>query len=185
LRPELAPGERVIWNGRPGALAFARVMVPRTAFGILFLAILYQMAPGLMAPLWRGPLNLGGIVTAAVGTGFLLLGLSHAMAAPWALVRARWVRYAVTDRRVMIASLWPRRQVRSFAPGELNALERRGRPEGPGDVIFRRDPVVKSPLGFATKTTGFLGVARPREAEAAIAALRAKAPAVAIRPGGS
>src|SRR3546814_3565431 len=49
---------------------------------------------------------------------------------------ARPTVYAITDRRLFILELYPRRRLRSFAPAELEAPRVQDRGKGRGDVIF-------------------------------------------------
>src|SRR3546814_1139975 len=52
---------------------------------------------------------------------------------------ARHTVYAITDRRLFILELYPRRRLRSFAPAELEAPRVQDRGKGRGDVIFRSE----------------------------------------------
>jgi len=173
-RSELTPGERLVWTGRPGALALGRSAILISLFGIPFFAF---------ACFWEAQaLGIGsgreskGVTTfmAFWGIPFILVGFGMLMASPWAVLRARWIRYAITDRRAMILTLWPIRKLQAFAAHDLNTYERRGAPDGPGDLIFQRRARAEGDGGYVSRAVGFYGIARLREAEAAITALRAK-----------
>jgi hypothetical protein len=64
-----------------------------------------------------------------------------------------------------------RRKVQSWGPRELNALERRERGDGSGDVVFRTD-MRSGSKGTTITRHGFYGIARAREVEAMIGKLR-------------
>ena len=169
---ELEPGERLIWHGRPTAAALARANARRTlGWSPVFAFACYYLATS--PSIWRGTFKSGDYILVPIESLFLVATGAGVAAAPWAAISARWTHYAITDRRALILKTWPRRRLQTYLPRDLQSVERRGNEVG--DLIFRRDAGNYDSFGTVTRLIGFLGVSRLREAEAAIAALHAKA----------
>jgi hypothetical protein len=172
---ELAPGEKLAWAGRPRASALARraspgffIGIPFTAFSLFWVAGAYtatqrdghDVGPFVFFPLF-------GLIFVAVGL-FMLLSPLRAMA------RARSTIYAITDQRLLIIEGGSSRRVTSFTAGDIQQIERTERPDGSGDVVFRREiPATRrNSISFngnwgATRI-GFFGVSDVRRVEAAV-----------------
>jgi hypothetical protein len=109
------------------------------------------------------------------GLPFLFVGLGIMLAPLWAWMGAAKTVYAVSSDRLVIIKGG---SVRSFAPDEIENLERRERPDGSGDVIFRRDYVrTRSRRGSRTRVRrdGFFGIPDVRRVEDEIRTLKERA----------
>lgn len=132
----LAPGERILWQGRPEPhLDFTRAGLVQTAFGlpILVYAVIWTVMGSRVAdpgPFLRFLL--------AVGLFFIALGLylvlGHFL---WDAYRRRRTWYTLTDRRAFIATaVLGRRKLRSHALQRI-APQYDGRV--PGTIRFAAD----------------------------------------------
>jgi hypothetical protein len=108
------------------------------------------------------------------GTPFLLIGLGM-ISSPWFAARkARWTIYVVTNERAMELVLKRSRStVRSWAPDELESIERETYANGRGSVYFSSE--LTETRGRVSQTRiGFVGVTDPRGCEDALRALQAR-----------
>jgi hypothetical protein len=183
-RRELAPGERLVWADRRRRPARRRW--PRLVFGLIFGGAALAW---IVAALQSGG-QAGGFLP-LLGVPFLLLGI--ALAVGWLPRRGRRATvYAITDRRLLIIEDGSVRRVRSLMPDEILTLERRERPDGSGDLVFRNERVVRDDLRlrrdgppnqtFIRRRAGFFDIPEVRRVEAAVQALRAGQ--LPDRPGG-
>jgi hypothetical protein len=95
LTADLAPGERIIWSGRPDPTTSMVSDWPAIPFAAVWLAI---SGAGFHRSLTDG--EKGG---AAVTGVFVLIGLFILSQPIMAFVRARSTAFAITDRRLLIA----------------------------------------------------------------------------------
>ena len=182
LDRELAPGERVLWAGQPSPKRYTRGSwglvlfgIPWTAFAVFWTTMAFvgtraipgnnPMATGFR---WFFPL---------FGIPFILIGLGMLSAPWWGRRKAAGVFYAITDRRALISEPGWRgaRTVKSFAPGELQTIERTEHADGSGDLIFSRRSWRDSDGDRRSSAVGFTGVPRVREVEAQLRRLIADA----------
>lgn len=129
-RDEMAPGERLIWAGRPQARSRSRAL-PLALFGLLFATVAVFWTTHALAE--SGWLALAGLLFVGLGIAIAVRGLRRGTRAPE-------VVYAVSDRRLLIVQGWPQRRVQSFGPSDIDMLERHERADGTGDLLFRRVP---------------------------------------------
>jgi hypothetical protein len=180
---QMAPGERLIWAD--GAL-------PRTTRRRSTGFVVVGLGLALVALYWTSQAWAAGLAVAWVGVPFTALGIGFA-SAPWWRRRAPLV-YAVSDRRLLIIRAGPKSRVRSFGPADLQDLEIDERPDGSGDLIFRRETMlVPHPVDDKTRNralprvrrTGFLGVPDVRRAAAAVRKLKGAPPSSTIAAPGA
>ena len=153
-RLDLAAGETVLWYGRPRADYIPRVLRRQIGGAVVLVVVgglLYFLAPrvGDPDPWWR-LLFLSGI-------GFLGAVL-------WRRVRHEppAESYAVTDRRLIIASDEAQREVVSFAAIDPGDLEVDVRADGVGALYFAR---ARRPGEDRVRPVGFLGIPDVRAVE--------------------
>ena len=114
------------------------------------------------------PLFMGGMLL--FGFFMLVYVLNLAKTPARAAAKARDTIYAVTDKRLIVVVAG--QGARSYAPRDIERLERRDTPDGRGDVIFARErrQSVNDHDGHYTTTEwwkdlGFFGIENPREVE--------------------
>jgi hypothetical protein len=146
VKSELAPGERVLWVGRPGgsrAMTGTGCLIAAGVLaGVMLAACLLAIAAYFGA--WGRPANDG---TLALGLVFGVLAALVAMGIVGSYHSDRRARraearnvYAITDRRAL---LWindedtPSVAIRSIERGRIGDLHRVEREGGRGDVIIR------------------------------------------------
>jgi hypothetical protein len=178
----MAPGERLIWADRPLPQSKERRRTGFVALGLGF---------ALVGLYWTSQAWAAGATVVWVGLPFVALGIGFA-SAPWWRRRAPLV-YAVSDQRALIIRAERQPRVRSFGPADLQELEIEERPDGSGDLIFRRETMlVPHPVDDKTRyrarpwvrRTGFLVVPDVRRAAVAVRRLKDAQPgATAAAPG--
>jgi hypothetical protein len=172
IKPELAPGERLLWAGRAnerGSLGGIGLLA-RVIWALGFLIVSTVCFAGLFGAFGRQFARIDG-VTATIGLisgiiGFLFListlGSWVAGGAGRSIVQKRC--YALTDRRAIV---WiPRTgsravEVHSFARGRIKDVHRAEYPDGSGDVIL----TLQEPRYDEVQSGSFLGVAEVRRVE--------------------
>ena len=181
---ELEAGEKLLWEGRPHPEDWKRDAAKNWNFKFFI---------SLFALFWMG-LSIQPL-SRAVSFGrwpafeellFPVLGLAMfggAVYQEWFKParlqdEARRTFYAVTNRRALVIVTGKTREVRSYAPHQIQ-LGRREREHGRGDVLFNdarsyeREPPLRSFQLHRTekdedekeRETGFFGIENPREVE--------------------
>ncbi len=170
---EMGTGERLIWADRPapGRLALARL--PATLFGLVFAGFAVFWIAGAT----EATIDVDGAFSLfpLFGLPFLLVGLWIVLAPLWAWMGARKTVYAVSSDRLVIIKGG---SVRSFAPDEIENLERRERSDGSGNVVFHREYYrSRGRHGSRTRVrkTGFYGIPEVRRVEDEIRNLKDRA----------
>jgi hypothetical protein len=174
-RLEMRSGEKLLWAGQPGAFALARAEAPKALFGIPFLAFALFWTYMAGARTWFSTDAESRAIAffPLFGFIFIAVGLAMVLSPVWAAIRARWIVYAISDRRLVIMTLFPLRRVRSFASPDIQELERSDRAGGSGDIVFRRD-YSSSRRGRSNlaRRIGFFGVPDVRMVEDTIRRMR-------------
>lgn len=130
LRDELAPGEAVVWEGRPRVGTLILRSLPTSFFGLFFFGFVAVWIFLASHSVEGGWMSVFAIPLLVIGAGMVLAPL-------WAALGAGRTRYAVTDRRVVLcepSGLGIR--IRSYSPAALANIVRTRRWDGSGDLIF-------------------------------------------------
>ena len=133
VSPELMPGERLLWAGRPQGRVWTFVGVWTVGFSLFWLAatlpmlLVFAFGSGEMVDGETPPAAarvigfLFALIFSGVGVVTLLMGLRH-------LQGPTRERYAVTDRRGLIVSPFMGYRSASLSPDALMNSERSGKP---------------------------------------------------------
>lgn len=150
LEAELAQDEKLLWSHRPGPGAFALAHARAAMMGMPFI---------MAAMLWNGmvmkTMNVAymGVITwmfATVGVVYLFVPLM-------AYMRGKiYVFYALTNKRLMILSMFPKHHVQSFPISAVNGVFVKDVQYGVGSMII--DAPGASPKNPAKPRAGFYGV---------------------------
>ncbi|MBK8457120.1 MAG: hypothetical protein IPL47_08455 [Phyllobacteriaceae bacterium] len=171
MQREMAPGEKLIWAGRPtNAGSFGRPLLAQAIFGIPFLAFALFWT-GMAATMTNASPDTPWFfryVFPAFGIPFIVVGISLVSGPLRARWRARRVVYGLTDRRLIIRE---DDYVQSFAFDQIQMIKRRDNRDGTGDVVFREETRRLS-RGSRSESIGFHGIAEPQKVEQAIRAAR-------------
>ena len=154
-RFRLAPGEALLWSGRPLADYVPRALRRQLQFAMALVVVsgvLYFVAPrfeGERGPLWQDLFF--------AGVGVLIAQL-------WRRLRheAPPETYAVTDRRLIIAADDLQREVASFESIDPTHLDVDERADGVGELYFAREKV---PDSSHARPIGFIGISNVRGVE--------------------
>ncbi len=170
VKPELAPGERLLWASRadrpsPSAGESSRALGLRWslilgAFGV----ICFFWAASLDSRRFEGiqsALVIAGIIAGLISSCVLLATLAGATSRARERRRLAGRLYALTDSRAMIWEPMPNSAavtIHTFSRGTIEAqhLRRVQFPDGSGDVLFRNE---------YNHPPGFLGVGDVRRVE--------------------
>jgi hypothetical protein len=131
LQGELAPGERLLWSGRPrGGIQFQASDAYRIPFSLMFTGVsLVWEALAIYAG--------AGLVFALTGVPLILFGLYMNFGRfPVDARRRNRTYYALTDRRVIIVSGLINREVQSLSLRNLPNLVLDAKPDGSGTITF-------------------------------------------------
>ncbi len=182
LERELAPGERVVWSGQPlpqryarGSLGLVLFGIPWTAFAVFWTTMAFV---GTRSMKGNDPMATGSRwFFPLFGVPFILIGIGMLSSPWWGRRKAARVLYAITDRRaILFEPAWRgSRTVRSFAPAEMQSLERTEHADGSGDQIFLRKSWRDNDGDRRTTAVGFTGVPQVREVEVHLRRLAATA----------
>ncbi|HWE40046.1 MAG TPA: hypothetical protein VG406_26075 [Isosphaeraceae bacterium] len=167
LKAELAPGERLLWAGRPSPkpvqVTKGYVIAALVALGLAALCVALLALPMPPPDRFEQP-DKGSRIVLALGIGFLALMIALLTVAVWnskvagARREARRL-YALTDRRAVVWKPIPGSEavtVTSYHPRQIEGLHRVENPDGTGDVLFS---------GSGAWGTGFHGIADVRRVE--------------------
>ena len=130
IRNELAPGEKLVWEGRPRVVRSVLLGLPiaffglfATGFGVFWIKNSRQFDDGIF-PFF--------------GLPFVIIGTTMLLSPGWFAWQASRTRYAITDRRAILCE--PRFaagiQTRSYTADALTNIVRNQRSDGSGDLIF-------------------------------------------------
>jgi hypothetical protein len=172
IKPELEPGERLLWASRPGLRAQKEGQGNYSGLLIWLVGMMILSGGCLFGGQLRGPrfeafaglLSVIGVISGVIDF-LILLGLFSSLVSdqPDRTSLAHQV-YALTDRRAIIRLTDPKTlavTVNSFHQGTIKSedLHRVQYPDGSGNVVFRR--------GYG-EPPGFLDVAEVQRVEGLI-----------------
>jgi hypothetical protein len=178
LQNELDPGEKLMWSGAPSAGRMARMALPATVGGILFLGIAICVVTLGNHPRLSDLFKSGfAVVFIAI---FFTIPLLLALSPLWAAAQARRTVYAVTSRRaiILVRSIFGSISMRAFYPPELGATERVEKPDGSGDVILATI-FIATKNGQQRQRLGFFGISDAKAVHDLVQSL-----AKTVPPGG-
>lgn len=146
LRRQLAPGEQLLWHGRPPQGLVLRDGHPGLVFFSLFwcgFALHWE---------WQALSMEGPRGFALFGVPFVLFGLYMVLGRFWvnARVRAR-THYALTPERVLLAGGWDGQQVKTLPLHHLPLELKLHGPHGGGTIALGNspdNPMTKLPTGW-------------------------------------
>jgi hypothetical protein len=172
IKPELAPGERLLWAGRANMRGWlgSSGLLALVIWAAGFLVVSAVCFAGLFGALGRrfaaidGATAIIGVISGIIGFLILIGTLARLVSegAGRALVKKRC--YALTDRRAIVWNPRPGSkavEVYSIPRGRIKDVHRAEYPDGSGDVIF----ALQDPGYDESQSGGFLGVAEVRRVE--------------------
>lgn len=147
---DLARDEKLLWQSRAGAGAYALAHMRTVFMGLTFFIFAIVWHATVKRGAMMAELDLATWLFAATGAYYLALPV-------WAFVKAKWfVFYALTDRRLIILQVFPKHRVQDFPIKTLNRVVAHNVHTGVGTVLIDAPGAVsKNP---ATPRAGFYGV---------------------------
>ncbi|MBI3946909.1 MAG: hypothetical protein HY321_13380 [Armatimonadetes bacterium] len=150
LAPELRPGERLLWCGKPDAKHVAARYLP--ALGISLIWAVMSVPFIVAREAWVGARDPWSLPAPWSLSGFLVGLFALSLAAMWlapvaGYLLARRTVYGVTDRRVIRLRSLVLRRVHSYDRRERACIEARYGGLGTGDLVFGTRHVRTGPEG--------------------------------------
>ena len=152
LRRELAPGERLLWSGRPlQGLRLESESLTRSAFGLVFFGFSVfwinaawtsnsSATQSSIFPLFGVPFVLAGF--------YLFVG--HFF---WHALCRKYTEYGVTNRRVIVRSGIVNKTTRSIDYRKIPTLTVTARPDGSGTIQFGETKAISQGEGVSYVAT--------------------------------
>lgn len=179
IQPDIGPSERLLWADKPlSRMRHAQSLMPKALLGVPFLGFALFWTYSASGLLRQGPFppeDWIDLFFPMFGIPFILVGAGMLLSPVWAAVRARWMIYAVTNKRLIIKQTFPLNKVRSWQISQIDTLDRRGPAEGIGDLIFAEEVRVNHLRGESIKKIGFWGIEDPKRLEDEIRKLQSEA----------
>jgi len=159
LSPLLDAGEGLIWYDQPDPKAAITSQWSSAMVGLVIFS--FALAWVFMAVQEGAPFPVVGI-----GGGIAGVGLWLAAAPIRKPYEAKFVYYAITNKRLIIAELWRKKRLQSFYPENIKDVEILQGANGLSDVIFGKTVnMVKEEVGDGNtrlskhiKLDGFFGI---------------------------
>jgi len=175
LSPLLDAGEDLIWYDQPDPKAVITSQWSSAVVGLVIFS--FALAWAFMAVQEGAPFPVIGI-----GCGIAGVGLWLAAAPLRKPYEVKFIYYAITDRRLIIAELWRKKRVQSFYPENIRDVEILEGANGLSDVIFGKTVnMVKEEVGDGNtrlskhiKFDGFFGIQDAARVAEAVEALKLK-----------
>ncbi|GAB5521859.1 MAG: hypothetical protein RhofKO_41100 [Rhodothermales bacterium] len=160
IRSEIPDDEEILWAGQPDEWEASKRGWPIFGFAIpwtLFSIFWMFAAAGFGMPNFGD----GTGFFALFGIPFVLIGL-FMLASPFFMARnAKHTVYVVTDQRALIFTGKDSVEVETYAPNELNSLDRTIRSNGTGSIRFKEPPKAKNnrnSVQLKLDKSGFYGI---------------------------
>ncbi|WP_417494431.1 hypothetical protein [Maricaulis sp.] len=163
FQPELDPGERILWTGRPtpARLAMMKYGLP---MAVLFFACVWAI-PSMIEEVSIGRPQSAVAIAVACALVILFTGFFVAALGAWRTV------YAVTDRRVLVVTppgfLQSKTSALSYPPAMITQIQRSGDDEV-ADLIFVKTHTPQNrhaALSVVQPFQGLIGIADARRVE--------------------
>ena len=163
FQPELDPGERILWTGRPTPARLA-IMKYGLPIAVLFFTCVWAI-PSMIEEVSTGRPQSAAAIAVACALVIFFAGFSAAALGAWRTV------YAVTDRRVLVVTppgfLQLKTSALSYPPAMITQIQRSG-DDQEGDLIFVKAHAPKnlhSGLSVVQPFQGLIGIAAVRRVE--------------------
>ena len=169
LVAQLRPGEKLRWAGRPDPRIYAASKAQPGFYGLIIVVLWLLWL--VIALFEEGHAQIGKLEVIGYSLPFLLPGLVLMLIPLRSALHARSVAYGITDRRLLIVAEKPRRAVLSFAPNDIEVIERFDYENGLGSIFFHYTVAHSRKAWrhyFRWGRVGFFGVDEPAAVEAMI-----------------
>ncbi len=166
-------GESVLWCGQPDPIRLALTTLPIFIFAVpwtAFAAFWIYGASGFQFP--PDFSNDGFSYFPLFGVPFLLIGVAMLSAPFWMYSKAFRTIYIVTNKSIRIVTMGRTKKVESYSAKDIGTIERKEKPNGTGDIIFRTELTYDSRNRQKSTPIGFYGVPEVRIVEQHINTLK-------------
>ncbi len=171
---EVAPdGESVVWFGQPNPVSFALTALPVFIFAIPWTGFALFWMYGAAG--FEFPKDFSGDAFSffpLFGLPFVLVGIAMLSSPLFSYAKAFRTLYIVTNKSVRIVTLGRTKKVETYIANDIGKIERKEKPDGSGDIIFKYDVRFDSNNKRREKPIGFYGVPDVRSIEQHLVQLR-------------
>lgn len=171
---EVAPdGESVVWFGQPNPIRLALTALPVFIFGIPWTAFalfwMYGASGFKFPPDFSGD---GFSYFPLFGIPFVLIGIAMLSSPLFTYTKAFRTVYIVTNKSIRILTTGRTKKVETFTANDIGKIERKEKPDGSGNLIFKYDVSYDSDQKRRVKPVGFYGISNVRSVEQHLVQLR-------------
>lgn len=161
-----ANGESVLWCGQPDPVRLAMTTLPVFIFAIPWTAFsafwIYGASDFQFPPDFsEGEFSYFPLF----GVPFLLIGLAMLSAPFWTYSKAFRTVYIITNKSIRIVTMGRTKRVESYTAKDIGTIERKEKPTGAGDIIFRTEVTYDSRNRQRSTPIGFYGISDVQIAE--------------------
>lgn len=159
-------GESVLWCGQPDPVRFAMTTLPVFIFAIPWTAFAAFWIYGASDFQFPPDFSQGGFSYFPLfGVPFLLIGLAMLSAPFWTYAKAFRTVYIVTNKSIRIVTMGRTKKVESYTAKDIGTIERKEKPNGAGDIIFRTEITYDSRNRQKSTPIGLYGIPEVRIVE--------------------
>lgn len=161
---DLGADENILWTGRPGVMAYTLAHMRAVIMALPFIGI---------ALVWNGFVTKNPhLASFGIATWiFIVIALAYLSVPLVANFKSRWfVFYALTNKRLLILQLYPKRKVQAFAIKSVRRVVAKDVSKGVGSMLIDADgAVTKNPI---RPHAGFYGIPYVEKLVEAVAVLQ-------------
>ena len=171
---EVAPdSENVLWFGQPNPVRLALTTLPIFIFAIPWTAFALFWMYGAAGFKFPPDFSEGGFSYFPLfGVPFVLIGIAMLASPLFAYAKAFRTLYIVTNKSARIVTTGRTKKVETFSANDIGKIERKEKPDGSGDLIFKYDIGYDSGQKRRAKPVGFYGIPNVRSVEQLFVQLR-------------
>ncbi|MBI2427366.1 MAG: hypothetical protein HYV29_00945 [Ignavibacteriales bacterium] len=164
---EIAPeGESLLWCGQPDPIRLAMTTLPVFIFAIPWTAFSVFWIYGASGFQFPPDFSQGGFSYFPLfGVPFLLIGLGMLSAPVFTYTKAFRTVYIISNKSIRIVTTGRTKKVESYTAKDIGKIERKEKPDGNGDIIFRTEITLDSRNRQKTTPVGFYGIRDVRTVE--------------------
>lgn|GEM_PF-5840766 len=166
----LDPDESLVWTGRPSVwrflgtkqslLGFLWSLVLPVIFIVVFVPVINDDT-GFVDTLMESPgiifSNPIFLILGFIALSFVYSFAKRILSPVGTIIRAMSTLYAVTDKRAMIITKWPKSDFQSFGKTDINAVKRVEHSSSMGTVYFSEEKI-RTRKSTKTVDLGFIGI---------------------------
>jgi len=166
-------GESVVWCGQPDPIRVALKATPIVLFAIPWTAFsvfwVYAASGFQFPPDFSG----GGFAFFPLfGVPFVLIGFGMLLSPIYHYTKAFRTVYIITNTSARILTIGKTKKVETYSGADIESIQRKEKPDGSGDLIFKNEISYTSKGGRRVNAIGFYGIQNVRSVEQHLSKIR-------------